>query len=164
VLISAPAGHPAARKTKGQNYGSIYEHRLMMESMIGRYLQDQETVDHIDGLRLHNTPSNLRLFSSNADHLKATISGQVPKWSQQGRDKMFLPTLQKQCAPRIDTYRQKKIRGDARLIQILLAALRLGIDSPFLLGSSLHLEKAGISDLSDSNLKLELARIYRKYE
>jgi hypothetical protein len=56
-----------------------------------------------------------------------------------------------------------KKSGDARLRQILLAMLSLGADSPYLLGTHHHLEKAGISDLSRSNLELELEKLYQRY-
>ena len=163
VLVSAPLNHPYARKRNDRNHGLIYEHRLVMEDKLRRYLSQKEIVDHIDGLRLHNDPSNLRLFDSNADHLKATISGQVPQWSQKGSERMKLPHSIRSDYPRVDNYRAMKVSGDARLIQILLALLILGKDSPYLLGTSLHLEKAGISDLSRSSLEHELDKLYQKY-
>ena len=57
--VLAPSSHPYRLST-----GYILEHRLVMEQTLGRYLQPTEVVDYIDGLRLHNAPSNLRLFSS----------------------------------------------------------------------------------------------------
>ena len=164
VLVSAPKGHPFARYTAGRHTGIIYEHRLIMEGTLGRYLHPKEVVDHIDGLRLHNEASNLRLFSSNAEHLKQTITGQVPKWSKAGFEKQCSTYYQRTKTPQIHTYGEMKKRGDARLRQILLLALRLGADSPYLLGSSLHLKKAGIFDLSHSNLERELKALYQKYE
>lgn len=162
VLVSAPLGHPYARVRKGRLYGLIYEHRLIVEDRIGRYLLPSETVDHIDGLRLHNNPSNLRVFDSNALHLQATISGQVPKWSKEGLEKLKAAPLLRSNLPQVDNYGKMKKSGDARLRQILLAALQLGIDSPYLLGTSHHLEKAGISDLSHSNLERELQKLYQR--
>ena len=163
VLVSAPIDHPYARMTKGRRTGVIYEHRLVMEKKIGRYLLPGEVVDHIDGLRLHNHEDNLRLFGCNADHLKMTITGLTPNWSQSGVDNMFLPHRQRANLQQINTYQSMKVSGDARLRQILLAALQLGIDSPYLLGSSRHLVKAGIVDLSHSNLELLLAELYQRY-
>lgn len=164
ILVSAPEGHPYARMTKGRHIGIIYEHRLLMEQELGRYLLPTETVDHIDGLRLHNSPENLRLFDSNSDHLRETITGNVPNWSAEGIQKMNTPRALQKALPPVNTYLRMKRSGDARLRQILLAALSLGIDSPYLLGSSHHLTKAGISDFSRSNLERELALLYQRYE
>ena len=41
--------------------GYILEHRLVMESKIGRLLKPNEIVHHIDGNRLNNDPTNLCL-------------------------------------------------------------------------------------------------------
>jgi RNA polymerase subunit RPABC4/transcription elongation factor Spt4 len=49
--------------------GYVLEHRLVMESHIGRTLLQSEVVHHIDGDRLHNDIENLMLFSGTADHL-----------------------------------------------------------------------------------------------
>jgi hypothetical protein len=50
-------------------------------------LQPGEVVDHIDGDVRNNEPSNLRVFSSNAEHLRATLKGKVPNWTSEGRAK-----------------------------------------------------------------------------
>lgn len=160
VLSSAPMGHPNARKRQDRRTGMMYEHRLVMEQKLGRYLTRTETVDHIDGLRLHNAPSNLRLFDCNADHLRATISGKCPQWSQEGLHKL---KTRRGDLPVVHKYDEMKKSGDARLRQILLAALALGSESPYLLGSSHHLTKAGIVDLSRSSLERALADLYRRY-
>ena len=162
VLVSAPPNHPRARRAKGKNIGMIYEHRLVMEKEIGRFLAPLEVVDHIDGLHLHNAPENLRLFASNADHLRATISGKVPQWSDLGFEKMSLPTDQKQARPLVDSYYDRRARGDVRLQQILLAWLSLDKDSPYLSCSRRWLVKAGIEDYSRSNLELHLQMLSRQ--
>ena len=74
VLIYAP-DHPYADKA-----GRVREHRLVMERELGRYLLPTEVVDHNDGQRAHNDPSNLTLYASNKEHLSATLKGRVPKW------------------------------------------------------------------------------------
>ena len=144
ATIPAPLDHPYKR-----DCGRIAEHRYVLELHLGRYLKPFEVVDHIDGLHLHNDPSNLRVFQSNADHLRATISGKTPNWSLAGIQKQYLPYRQRVSSPRIHTYRLRKASGDVRLQQILLAALKLGIDSPFLLGTHHLLEQAQI-DYSDA--------------
>lgn len=153
---------PEFRSMSNKN-GRVLEHRLVLAQKIGRSLQPREVVDHIDGIRLHNHPRNLRLFESNAHHLKATITGNVPQWSELGKAALDLSRRRSQDYQPVDTHLLKVKQGDARLIEILRAALKLGISSPYLLGSSHHLKKAGISDLSDSSLKRALDDLYRKY-
>ena len=163
VLVRAPKGHPCPRSRKNRNYGILYEHRLVAEQTLGRFLLPTEVVDHIDGLHLHNHPSNLRVFPNNSDHLRATIMGSVPNWSQAGLEKMRIPSAQRKEHQCVHTYSEKRKCGDVRLQQILLAWLQLGKDSPFLLGSRHWLEKAGISDFSDSSLQQHLQTILLKW-
>lgn len=163
VFVSAPLDHPFAPILKGKRVGRIYEHRLVMEQKLGRYLQPGEVVDHVDSIHLHNHPDNLRVFASNADHLRATISDQVPCWSPEGWAKMNSPIGLREATPLIDSYRQERERGDVRLRQILLAWLSLGEGSPFLLGSHRWLARAGITDWSRSSLELHLQRLSPRY-
>ena len=58
VLIQTPS-HPAA-----QADGYVPEHRLVMESVLGRWLRPEETVHHMNGLRDDNRPENLELWTS----------------------------------------------------------------------------------------------------
>ena len=143
--------------------GRVLEHRLVVARKIGRNLLPHEVVDHIDGIRLHNHEDNLRLFSSNAEHLSKTLSSKIPQWSDDGMVALDLSRRRHEDYQPVDTHRLKVKQGDARLIEILRTALKFGIDSPYLLGTHHHLEKAGISDLSDSNLKRALDDLYRKY-
>ncbi len=69
VDVHAPL-HPHAK-----NSGYVPEHRLVQEVVLGRYLRAGEVVDHVDGHVQHNWPDNLRLFATNADHLRETLSG-----------------------------------------------------------------------------------------
>jgi len=55
--------HPFANKR-----GYVYEHRLAMEKELGRYLQPQEVIHHIDGIKLNNKIKNLKLFSTTNEH------------------------------------------------------------------------------------------------
>ncbi len=143
--------------------GRVLENRLVVAQKIKRNLLPLEVVDHIDDIRLHNEPSNLRLFSSNVEHLRSTLSGNIPKWSQDGKVALDLSRRRSTAYQPVDTHLLKVKQGDARLIEILRCALKLGIDSPYLLGTSHHLKKAGIVDFYHSSLALALAGLYRKY-
>jgi len=55
--------HPRADRD-----GYILEHRLVMEEHLGRYLEPEEVVHHINGVRDDNRIENLQLRSSRADH------------------------------------------------------------------------------------------------
>jgi len=160
---TAPLDHPYAHTLPGKNFPKIGEHRLAMETHLGRYLKPSEVVDHKDGLTLHNDPKNLRLFANNADYLRATISGQVPKWSLEGWNKMNKSRHQRAACAKVNTHREVLKSGEIRLRQILLLWLSLGKDSPFLLGTLRWLEKAGIDDFSDRNLRLHLEVINQKW-
>lgn len=79
VLVWVPL-HPHSRKT-----GYVYEHRLLMEAMIGRYLEEAEVPNHVDGHPRHNWPSNLALHATNAAHLIAELTGRPYASSQRYR-------------------------------------------------------------------------------
>lgn len=72
IEVYAPL-HPAAKSGTGR----VFEHRLVMEVKLGRYLLPDEVVDHQDNHPRHNWPDNLRVFASNADHLRATLTGRA---------------------------------------------------------------------------------------
>jgi len=164
ALITPPEGHPTARVRKGKIAETMYEHRFVLEQKLGRLLLPEEICDHIDGLTLHNAPSNLRVFSSNAAHLHATLSGKVPQWSDAGLVNMQLKYQLRKISKRVDIYHQRKASGDVRLHQILLLALSLGTDSPYLLGTSRHTKKAGIDMSSRSTIEHALADLLQRWE
>lgn len=63
VLVRAP-NHPHAR-----NGGFVLEHRLVMEYDLGRYLEPDEVVHHINEIVDDNRRENLRLYPSIVEHL-----------------------------------------------------------------------------------------------
>lgn len=163
VHVSAPIDHPHASLLPGKNIPRIFEHRLVMEKRLGRYLLPTEIVDHIDGLTLHNAPENLRLFACNADHLRATLTGKVPRWSEAGFHNMKIKHLPDVNLKRVDIYRQRKAAGVIRLHQIYLAALTLGTDSPYLLGTTRWTTKAGTDMSSRPTIELALDDLCQKW-
>lgn len=153
VLVTAPPNHASARPRTNRKTLLISEHRLVMEQTLGRFLLPEEIVDHIDGLTLHNAPENLRVFGSNAEHLRATLAGRNAERSDAGIANMFLRHHQPVAVVPVDTHRQRKESGVLRLRQILLLALKLGVDSPYLLGTNHHTTKAGIDMSSRSTIE-----------
>ena len=49
--------------------GYVYEHRLVMERVLGRLLLPEEVVHHVDGDKANNHPENLRLLDSQGLHV-----------------------------------------------------------------------------------------------
>lgn len=86
--MNRPGGVLAARikrgrQLRGTGEGKTYrkwlgrhEHRHVAEAKIGRPLRAGEVVHHLDGNKLNNTPSNLVVLSSQAEHCKAHGFGQ----------------------------------------------------------------------------------------
>ena len=64
IQIHRP-NHPLATKK-----GYVLEHRLVMEKILGRYLESEEVVHHINKDGTDNREKNLVLFLENGDHLR----------------------------------------------------------------------------------------------
>ncbi len=64
ILIHKP-DHPFAR-----NAGYVFEHRLVIEKKLGRYLKPEEVTHHINSIRDDNRTKNLMLFSNSGLHRK----------------------------------------------------------------------------------------------
>lgn len=86
--------HPFRTK---KNY--VAEHRLVMETMVRRFLLPGEVVHHINGDPEDNRPENLQLFSSNGEHLRHELTGKIPKWTPEGWAAMCAPRHKKCISP-----------------------------------------------------------------
>jgi hypothetical protein len=47
-----------------------YVHRWAEERKLGRELRDGEVVHHINGNKLDNSPSNLKVYKNQSEHMK----------------------------------------------------------------------------------------------
>jgi hypothetical protein len=56
-------GHPNADSS-----GYVYEHRVVAERKLGRFLNPHEVVHHIDGDKQNNSPDNIMVLGSAAEH------------------------------------------------------------------------------------------------
>lgn len=69
IFVVAPPDHPYPSYTKKNGLKYILEHRYVMEQHLGRYLLPEEVVHHIDEDPANNAIENLRLYSSQAEHI-----------------------------------------------------------------------------------------------
>lgn len=79
-------GHPAARKYLPNH---VLEHRLVMETHLGRLLLPGEVVHHKNKAKQDNRLENLEVFDSNGKHLQKELAGKCPKWSPDGKARIL---------------------------------------------------------------------------
>lgn len=86
ILLYCP-DHPNVWKMGRKKSPYILEHRLIMERHLGRLLERNEVVHHINGVNDDNRIENLQLFQSNSEHMRHELTGKCPQWTLDGLEK-----------------------------------------------------------------------------
>jgi len=74
-MVNVP-GHPKAYRNE------VYEHVLVAEEKIGRYLEGKECVHHINEDKTDNSPENLVVCKDNGEHIRMYHSNRKEKACQ----------------------------------------------------------------------------------
>ena len=74
-IVRVPDDYPFPFRVLPDGCKLAFAHRVVMESVIGRYLTCGEVVHHIDGNPQNNAADNLRLYASQEEHLADAHAG-----------------------------------------------------------------------------------------
>jgi len=108
VMLWMP-DHPDADK-----HGYVREHRLVAAQKLGRPLRPEEVAHHLNGDKADNRPENIEVFASNAEHLRVTLKGRCPKWTEDGLCRIREAAVRKR-GPRAKRFQLRG--GDGRYSQ-----------------------------------------------
>ncbi len=81
LAVYAP-DHPRA---KSRPY--VYEHILVAEETIGRFLTRTEVVHHVDGDKANNDPGNLVVCANQAEHMRIHAEQALGEAYQAGNER-----------------------------------------------------------------------------
>lgn len=78
IMLNVP-DHPRAYRNE------VYEHIVVAEKKLGRYLEKGERVHHINGVKDDNRPENIIVFQNHKEHMQHHLlgkkrEGQYGKW------------------------------------------------------------------------------------